>query len=295
MATREQPSNNKPKTGGQWWLPFLWIVLTPIIAVPLSAILFFSIAGYLEAGELGRQTGRHSWDVGGCEDGPYTDCTGWGASEFRYSEITPTVAAFTLPGLIYLVPFLWLLSRQRRVKAAAALSGLLGVLCGSIPPSVLKFSDSAPTVAGANGGSYFRFVTDGWFAVASEPFDSVWTFGFLAWLGSLLAWAIFALALAAVGRSGKLASTIGLIALAITGALTSVGGGTYLVIVMVVAATMEGHGNPLPLFAVGLAFVVAGGAVLRFSYRRLRTRPGDAETGAATFPERRDQAPAARG
>ncbi len=49
METTELTSRASPSWLNKWSMPFLWIILTPIVTVPLSAALFLLLAGYQEA------------------------------------------------------------------------------------------------------------------------------------------------------------------------------------------------------------------------------------------------------
>ncbi len=182
MATNELTSRASPSWLNKWWMPFLWIILTPIVTVPLSAILFSVLAGYLEPPEVGLPPNPPPCPfLNGFFGDPVPDC----GPQFRYSEVGPTIFAFVLPGLLNLVPFLWVSSRRSMVRTAGIVAGLLGLLRLALPPTVLML---ALDRVSSDGGSYFEYVL-GWFD--ESPFIDVWFFGALAWLGSLLVWASF--------------------------------------------------------------------------------------------------------
>ncbi len=178
MATNELTSVDSPSWLNKWWMPFLWIILTPIVTVPVSAVLFDTLAGPQTPAEVGLPDpaagcDRDSWFGGFC-------------STYPYSEVAPTIFAFVLPGLLNLVPFLWVSSTRPRVRAAGIVAGLLGIVRFSIPVIVLMLSFDRVTAPG--GTTYFDF-GGGW--INFSPHDDVWFFGFLAWLGSLLVWVLF--------------------------------------------------------------------------------------------------------
>jgi hypothetical protein len=173
MATQELTSRGWSWLN-DWRLPFLWITLTPIVTVPLSAILYSALAGRQTPAEIG------------VPDPARTDgCDGWFCATYEYSEVGPTVLAFALPGLLNLVSFLWVSSTRPRVRAAGIVAGLLGVLRFSIPVIVLTAAFDRVTDAG--GTTYFQF--SGW--INLSPHAEVWSAGFFAWLGSLSVWAVF--------------------------------------------------------------------------------------------------------
>ncbi len=178
MATSELASVDSPSWLNDWWWPFAWITLTPIVTVPLSAILFSTLAGYHSPGEAGL---------------PDRSEHGWFGSTHEYAEVLPTLIAFVLPGLLNLVSFLWVSSTRPRVRAAGIVAGLLGIVRVSIPVIVLMLSFDR--YANASGTSYFDFVTEGFMVFAPAPHLELWFFGALAWLGTLLVWALFAVIL----------------------------------------------------------------------------------------------------
>jgi hypothetical protein len=181
MATNELTSVDSPSWLNDWARPFQWIILAPIITVPLSAALFNVLAGYLEPPEVGLPPNPPPCPFELFGD-PDPDC----GPRFRYTEVGPTIMTFVLPGLLNLVPFLWVSSTRPRVLAAGIVAGLLGVLRLALPPTVLML---ALDRVSSDGGSYFEYAL-GPFAVGS-PFIFVWFYGALAWLGSLLVWGLF--------------------------------------------------------------------------------------------------------
>jgi hypothetical protein len=173
MATQELTSRGWSSWLDQWWHPFLWITLTPIVTVPLSYILFELLAGVHEPQEV-----------------RLPDCEGCWFVTYEYSEVVPTAIAFTLPRLLNLAPLVWILSPDHRARSAGVVAGMLGALRLSIPLVVLMLSFDR--VTNPDGMSYFHF-KQGWAPspYLVSPYLEVWFFGFLAWLGSLVVWALF--------------------------------------------------------------------------------------------------------
>ncbi len=180
MPTGSHTAANRLSWLNRWWLPFLWIILTPTVTVPLSAILFSVLAGYHSPVELGLPANPPPCPF--LFGDPDPNC----GPQFRYSEVAPTIFAFALPGLLNLLPFLWVSSTRPRVIAAGIVAGLLGLLRLALPPTVLML---ALDRVSSDGGSYFKYAL-GWFANDS-PSIVVWPLGALAWLGSLIVWAVF--------------------------------------------------------------------------------------------------------
>jgi len=174
MATNELISVDSPSWLNKWSMPFWWIILAPIVTVPLSAILFSGLAGYLEPPEVGLPDRTANMFIGAN----------------AYSEVVPTLIAFTLPGLLNLAPIIWTLSAKPRVRMAGVVAGLLGLVRLGMPLAVLMLGFDRLT--NASGTSYFDFVTEGLVVFWGEPHDVIWFFGAVAWLGSLLVWGSFA-------------------------------------------------------------------------------------------------------
>ncbi len=143
--------------------PFLWVMLTPIVTVPLSIYLFIVLAGYHEPEEIGLPS----------------------KASHEYFEVGPTLMAFTLPGLLNLVPFAWALAPKPRVRIAGIVAGLLGLLRLLIPPTALLLFFNR--VTNPEGTSFFEYDT---FRLVAPPppYIEIWILGFLAWLGSRVAW-----------------------------------------------------------------------------------------------------------
>ena len=169
MATTELTSRASPSWLNKGSMPFLWIILTPIVTVPLSIILFLLLAGYQEEKDIFAQPS--------C----ILHCT-----PNDYLAVNGTIAAFALPGLVNLVPFVWVVSRNTRARLAGIVAGLLGLARLIIPAVVLILSFDR--VMGDGGTSYFlvRFPILPWTAHID-----VWIYGFFAWTGTLLVWVVF--------------------------------------------------------------------------------------------------------
>ncbi|MEE9269716.1 MAG: hypothetical protein V3V49_05580 [Candidatus Krumholzibacteria bacterium] len=180
MATTELTSRASSSWLNKWWMPFLWIILTPIVTVPVSAVLFDTLAGYQTPAEIGLPDPA---GTDGCDRGGWF---GGFCPTYEHSEVAPTIFAFVLPGLLNLVSFLWVSSTRPRVRAAGIVAGLLGIVRFSIPVIVLMLSFDRVTAPG--GTTYFDF---GGGSLNFSPHFDVWFFGFLAWLGSLLVWPVF--------------------------------------------------------------------------------------------------------
>ena len=174
MAAAARPLTDRFPWLDDWTLPFKWIVLTPLVTLPVSAALFegFVIRSPAEAGLPVREPG--------CE---------WWCSDYRYGEVTPTVLAFAVPGLINLLPVVvWGHSTKPRVRQAATIAGLLGLLRLSAPLILMGFVFD--THSSIDLKTYFALPA-GAFGGPPAPYAELWSLGFVAWLVSLVAWWIF--------------------------------------------------------------------------------------------------------
>src|SRR3990172_10555557 len=190
MATRAMASEAERSWLDRWWMPFLWIILTPIVTVPLSVPLSESFGARHTAAEMGLPEEPPGVIDGWCPEGedPYGMCIpNFFAPYYVYYEVTPTLVAVLLPGLINLAPFVWALSKTRKTSRAGVTAGLAGVLRVAVPAMVLMSFDR---LTGVGGGTYFQVETT---FLGLEPYSSVWIAGFLAWLASLAVWVIFGL------------------------------------------------------------------------------------------------------
>ena len=162
-----------------WWNPFLWIILTPIVTVPLSMLLFGLLVGTHDGSEVGLP--NTSLPGGERYERCFIDCPSY--TTYEYSEVAPTVVALPFPGLLNLAPFVWAFSKKPKVRIAGIVAGLLGLLRLSVAPTVLMLLFTRLT--GTDGTSYFQWSSASGLLV-------LWGIGFLAWLASVF---VFALAL----------------------------------------------------------------------------------------------------
>jgi hypothetical protein len=145
------------------------------------------------------------------DDGPpgWFGCNGASCTN-RYANPNLALLAFALPGVVNLLPFIWLFAVDRRVKAAAVVAGLCGLVRVAIPVlllvSVLSNGDyknpadplQSPDqwpgfqlVRGNDGKTYLWHGED-WLGPPDSAY-LVWLPGAVAWLGTLGVWGMFTL------------------------------------------------------------------------------------------------------
>jgi hypothetical protein len=172
----------------RWWFPFLWLMLTPIITMPLQIALFESVVEPYSGSDVGLRSDPPGEVEGWCPEGddPYGSCVpNFSSTSYEYYEVGPMLLAFLPWGLVNLVPFAWALSKTRRIRKAGLVAGIMGVVRFLAP--VLALAAFARATAG-DGTMYFRAEV-GLFSL--EPFISVWGTSFLAWLASFVAWVLY--------------------------------------------------------------------------------------------------------
>ena len=233
-----------------WWRPFIWIILTPIVTVPVSAIIFSALIRQPEEAGFPPNNPQSQIDLfqgGSCDSFLSSPC-------YEYAETGPALLAFAWPGLLNLAPVVWVLSKNTKAKAAGLVALLLGALRFAIPLLVLMFGYK--TVTNPEGTSYFRWDTLD-FILPSEPTFAIWLLGALAWFGSLLVWAAFA-----VISRGKEGAGLASVFLVTTGLVLLLLGWRALSVGIPYAA--------LSLFAISAAVLCFGLAGLK------PRRPGEA-------------------
>ena len=184
------------------WLPFAIVVLSPVLTLPASRLLMETFAE-VEPESLGLPTEPWCWDT---IFELTTRTVPWG-----YARVAPTFAAFLVPGLVNLTPFLWLQSHRKSVRIAAVLAGACGLIRWLIPFGLLlqatlgDYASPTPAtmvprscnanvmgfdypncferVRGASGGTYLWYQDEG-------PYCP-WVLGGFAWLGTLLTWGVY--------------------------------------------------------------------------------------------------------
>ena len=104
-------------------LPFFWISVTPVVTVPLSALLLFTVGGEHEAEALGLPAG----DL--CKfDGMIAQTC------FYYFDYWRTWLLLALPGVVNLLVLLWFLNRNGYVRVAATAALVLGLARSLVIP-----------------------------------------------------------------------------------------------------------------------------------------------------------------
>ncbi len=105
-------------------LPFVWITITPVVTVPLSALLLYTLGGEHTASALGLPAGELCRFEGHIAQ----KC-------FYYFDFWRTWLLFAIPGVVVnLGVVLWLLNRSGYVRVAAVTTLLLGLVRSLVIP-----------------------------------------------------------------------------------------------------------------------------------------------------------------
>ncbi|MXZ89708.1 MAG: hypothetical protein F4Z07_12850 [Dehalococcoidia bacterium] len=118
--------------------PFQVLLITPILTLPLSAILLFALAGELDARALGLPEREYRSLIRG---DPGTSVN------FFYFDFWVVWLLLMLPGVVNLVPALWFLHRLAYVRVGAALALLVGALRSFLVPLLAVAIGSAEVIS----------------------------------------------------------------------------------------------------------------------------------------------------
>ena len=175
------------------WSPFVWVVATPVLTVPLSVVLLFMFTENLDPGSLGLPESPHAAGLT-----TYTDEV---VVVFYYLDFWPTVLALTGPGLLNLLAGLWFLSRNGFVRVAAGAAVVLG-LVRTFLVLLVFFAFSQTDAIGHDGGRLVRITFEIAEVLDSEDVSpgvprlrllaNLWLFyGAPAWLVNVAIWFFF--------------------------------------------------------------------------------------------------------
>ncbi len=180
--------------GERWrWLrkrsPFLWLSVTPVVTLPLSALLLFTLGGEHEAEALGLPSGEL------CRfDGLIAQ------SCFYYFDFWRTALLLAAPGAINLLAGLWLLERNGYIRMAAATAVLVGMARSLIVPMVTLVIAQFDLINAADAGGLLLRVEDtatGGVGDVSPPsaegairqlLTAVWIGGGVMWVATAALW-----------------------------------------------------------------------------------------------------------
>ena len=189
----------------RWWLPFLWLMLTPLVTLPLNVVLFESLGEGYTGDEVGRPDAPPGQVEGWCpEDDSWGGCIpNLSSTSYEYYEVLPVVLAFVLPGLIHLVPFMLRLSKTPRIRLAGLVAGLMGLARLGVSLLVLLGLATDAATAPISGTTYFRVERE---LLSGVPYMRFWVLSFLAWAACGAAWIVFGILTRASPASGDLST-----------------------------------------------------------------------------------------
>lgn len=176
---------------GRWWRwiwdhsPLAWLVLSPVVTAPLSALLLFGFAEQLNARELGLPIWRN-------EVIP---------ASLHYFDFWRTFLLLTVPGLVNLLVVLWFLHRNGYMRIAAAVA-LVVALVRTFGVVFLFFIMTPSDLITHEGQWLMRLEVERTGLQALEPRASpevailqllatVWLFGAFAWGPSVAIWGLY--------------------------------------------------------------------------------------------------------
>ena len=157
--------------------PFAWLVVTPLVTAPLSAVLLFAFGDALDATALGLPLWRN-------ESIP---------ASVYYFDFWPTLLLLTTPGLLNLLVAPWLFRDLTYERMAGALALTLALLRTFVVPlaAIIWFSASVVGDAGLlirvpinEGGGYAPSTLTATFRLLT----TAWTSGLWMWLVTVGLW-----------------------------------------------------------------------------------------------------------
>lgn len=179
----------RPRPQNPWALPFLWLMLTPIVTVPLSMVLFENIGERYQGPDIGLPDEPPGQVEGWCPPGDdqVGQCVpNLNATSYEYYRVAPALLSFLPLGFFNLVPFVWVLSRNVRARRAGIVAGLMGLLRFSATVVLLLTLDR---LTGRDGVSYIQLERS---LFSFQPYETVWGVGLFTWIASGIAWVLFA-------------------------------------------------------------------------------------------------------
>lgn len=171
---------------GQWFTrqsPLAWLLVTPVVTVPLTALLVFTLANDLHPASVGLPVFR---DEGS-------------AARLYYFDFWPTWALVTLPGLLNFLVLLWFLQRNTYVRVAATIA-LVVAIVRTFVVVLMFFAISESDLITHEGGILIRMEVDYRVLplVDHSPetallrlLASVWLYGVSAWGATALVWGLY--------------------------------------------------------------------------------------------------------
>ncbi len=167
--------------------PFLWLVLMPVVTLPLSALLVFVAVDMVDARALGLPGGAVARLPSG-----QSQWTG-----YLYFDFWRTWMVLTAPGLLNLLVALWWLHRLRYVRVAATAAFAIAIVGTFVLPPLLFVIGEDKVISEASLLIRVRFETTDVAEDASwDSLDSarirllttVWMGWAFTWMASLAAW-----------------------------------------------------------------------------------------------------------
>lgn len=179
--------------------PFLWVLVTPIATLPLSALLLFTLGGEHDAAELGLPAGELCRFEGLLAQ----TC-------FYYFDFWRTWLLLAIPGALNLLVVLWVLQRNGYVRVAAVIALLLGLVRSLVVPmAAIAVSHFALY---SDGGLYLQgeIIAGGGVGDIDPPsaeralrqlLTAAWIGGGVAWAVTLVVWRAYEPIMARYWRS----------------------------------------------------------------------------------------------
>ena len=156
--------------------PFEWLLITPTFALPVSALLVFTVGGALDAQALGLL------EVEWTKDDRRLDRT-----HYFYFDFWLTWGLLTAPGAVNLAVVRWLGHELTYVRIAAGLATVLALLRTFVVPVAAVLWLTGEVISDA--GTLLRIpVSESRTSADPSPTFATWNLLLTAWMGGLGMW-----------------------------------------------------------------------------------------------------------
>ena len=163
--------------------PLLWILMTPVVTLPLTVLLLFTLGGEHEAEALGLPAG----DLCKFQGHIAQTC-------FYYFDFWRTGLLLAIPGVLNLAAVLWLLDRNGYVRVAALVAVTLALVRTLIVPMATVVIAQFDVISDGDLLLRLEVEATGFITDVDSPTEGVAIRRLLtaAWIGGAVMWGVSA-------------------------------------------------------------------------------------------------------
>ncbi|MCY4391488.1 MAG: hypothetical protein OXE43_05465 [Chloroflexi bacterium] len=181
MPSAEAAGTQRAWNWAKGRLPFLWITVSPVLTLPLAALLIFTLGG------------EHGGEALGLPENDLCKFDGFIAQTCNYYfDVWRIGLLLAIPGILNLGVLLWFLKRNRYIQVAAIVALMLALIRTLIVPLATIAMSQFDVVS--DGGLFFQVevMASGVVTEVNPPSEGVAIRRLLvvAWTGGLVFWAV---------------------------------------------------------------------------------------------------------